>query len=120
MGKKGEKVWTDCTSDEEELSRGIHKTYTGTNLRYSQLAPLDMFQEKNTGTNLPAQFDLYTTKGDSYDFLFIAKGGGSANKTFLYQQTKAVLNPGSLEQFLQDNIKTIGTSACPPYHLAIV
>lgn len=120
MGKKGEKVWTECNSDEEELSRGIYKTYTGTNLRYSQLAPTSMFQEKNTGTNLPAQIDIYATKGGEYEFLFIAKGGGSANKTFLYQQTKAVLNKESLLKFLDEQIRTLGTSACPPYHLAIV
>lgn len=118
-GKRGQFVLTDG-DDEAHLSKGIYDTYTGTNLRYSQVAPLDMFQEANTKTNLPAQIDLYATKGNSYDFLFIAKGGGSANKTFLYQQTKALLNPKSLMKFLEDNIKTIGTSACPPYHLAIV
>ena len=118
-GKRGQYVLTDG-DDEAHLSRGIYDTYTGTNLRYSQVAPLDMFQEANTKTNLPAQIDLYATKGSQYDFLFIAKGGGSANKTFLYQQTKALLNPTSLMSFLEDNIKTIGTSACPPYHLAIV
>ena len=106
--------------DDEYLSGGAYDAYTKLNLRYSQVAPLDMFEEKNTGTNLPAQVDIYATKGDEYNFLFIAKGGGSANKTFLYQQTKALLNPGSLEAFLEEKIKTIGTSACPPYHLAIV
>ena len=118
-GKRGMGVLTDG-DDETHLSHGIYDTYINTNLRYSQVAPLDMFTEVNTKTNLPAQIDLYATKGESYDFLFIAKGGGSANKTFLYQQTKALLNEKSLMQFLEDNIKTIGTSACPPYHLALV
>ena len=118
-GKRGQYVLTDG-NDEESLSQGVHDTYTTTNLRYSQVAPLDMFTEANTKTNLPAQIDLYATKGSKYEFLFIAKGGGSANKTYLYQQTKALLNPTSLMKFLEDNIKTIGTSACPPYHLAIV
>jgi len=118
-GKRGQYVLTDG-DDESHLSQGVYDTYTGTNLRYSQVAPLDMFKEGNTKTNLPAQIDLYATKGDEYHFQFIAKGGGSANKTFLYQQTKALLNPSSLMKFLEDNIKTIGTSACPPYHLAIV
>eukprot|EP00559_Dactyliosolen_fragilissimus_P003429 CAMPEP_0184858856 /NCGR_PEP_ID=MMETSP0580-20130426/3888_1 /TAXON_ID=1118495 /ORGANISM="Dactyliosolen fragilissimus" /LENGTH=620 /DNA_ID=CAMNT_0027355185 /DNA_START=52 /DNA_END=1914 /DNA_ORIENTATION=- len=120
MGKKGYNVLTDGR-DEEYLSKGAYEAYTQLNLRYSQVAPIEMFTEKNTGNNLPAQVDLYSTsKGKQYDFLFIAKGGGSANKTFLYQQTKALLNTGSLEAFLEQNIKTIGTSACPPYHLAIV
>ena len=119
MGKRGQNVLTDG-NDEEHLSRGVYDTYTGTNLRYSQVAPLDMFKEVNTKTNLPAQIELYATSGGSYNFLFIAKGGGSANKTYLYQQTKALLNPTSIMKFLEDNIKTIGTSACPPYHLAIV
>ena len=119
MGKKGHLVMTDG-NDEAALSAGAGDAYRELNLRYSQVAPLDMFTEKNTGTNLPAQIDLFAAKGDEYKFMFIAKGGGSANKTFLYQQTKALLNPGSLETFLQKNIKTIGTSACPPYHLAIV
>eukprot|EP00978_Attheya_sp_CCMP212_P004218 scaffold9208_cov57-Attheya_sp.AAC.1 len=120
MGKKGHRVLTDGT-DDAHLSGGAYDAYTQLNLRYSQVAPLDMFTEKNTGHNLPAQIDLYSTgKGAQYDFLFIAKGGGSANKTFLYQQTKALLNTGSLESFLEEKIKTIGTSACPPYHLAIV
>lgn len=118
-GKKGQYVLTDG-KDASSISKGIYDTYTGTNLRYSQVAPQTMFTEANTKTNLPAQIDLYSTDGDAYDFLFIAKGGGSANKTFLYQQTKALLNPTSLMKFLEDNIKTIGTSACPPYHLAIV
>lgn len=119
MGKRGQYVMTDG-HDETHLSRGVYDTYTTTNLRYSQVAPQDMFKEANTKTNLPAQIDLYATAGDKYSFLFIAKGGGSANKTFLYQQTKSLLNPTSLMKFLEDNIKTIGTSACPPYHLAIV
>jgi fumarate hydratase, class I len=119
LGKKGHLVLTDGM-DESCISQGVYRTYHESNLRYSQVAPIDMFTEKNTGNNMPAQIDLFTAKGEAYKFLFIAKGGGSANKTFLYQQTKAVLNTGSLEQFLQNNIKTIGTSACPPYHLAIV
>jgi len=119
MGKRGHRVLTDG-NDEEYLAGGAYDAYTELNLRYSQVAPLDMFTEKNTGTNLPAQVDLYASSGDEYKFMFIAKGGGSANKTFLYQQTKALLNTGSLEAFLEEKIKTIGTSACPPYHLAIV
>ncbi len=119
MGKKGQQVWVDG-NDEEALARGVFQTYTETNLRYSQMAPLTVFEEANTGTNLPAQIELYATQGDSYEFLFITKGGGSANKTFLYQETKAVLNPTSLMTFLEAKIKTLGTSACPPYHLAIV
>jgi fumarate hydratase, class I len=119
MGKKGQNIFTGF-DDEEALSRGIFNTYVNTNLRYSQLAPLDMFAEKNTASNLPAQVELYADKGDAYKFLFIQKGGGSANKTFLYQQTKAVLNPDSLAKFLDEKIRTLGTSACPPYHLAIV
>mmetsp|Transcript_2951 Transcript_2951/g.4514 ORF Transcript_2951/g.4514 Transcript_2951/m.4514 type:complete len:575 (-) Transcript_2951:81-1805(-) len=119
MGKKGHMVLTEG-NDDEHLSGGAFDAYTELNLRYSQVAPLDMFEEKNTGNNLPAQVDIFSTNGNEYNFLFIAKGGGSANKTFLYQQTKALLNPGSLEAFLEQNIKTIGTSACPPYHLAIV
>lgn len=118
-GKKGNRVLTDG-DDEAFLAAGAAQAYHDLNLRYSQVAPVDMFTEKNTGTNMPAQIDLYASKGDEYKFLFIAKGGGSANKTFLYQQTKALLNTGSLEQFLEEKIKTIGTSACPPYHLAIV
>lgn len=118
-GKRGQGVLTDG-DDEAHLSRGVFDTYTGTNLRYSQTAPLDMYKEVNTKTNLPAQIDLYATKGDEYHFQFIAKGGGSANKTFLYQQTKSLLNPKSLMKFMEENIKTLGTAACPPYHLAIV
>lgn len=119
MGKKGQFVWTEGR-DEEALSKGIYNTYTSHNLRYSQVAPLDMFSEKNTGTNLPAQIELYTTLGDEYNFLFIAKGGGSANKSYLFQQTKALLNPERLLSFIDEKIKTLGTAACPPYHLAIV
>jgi fumarate hydratase class I len=119
MGKKGQYVWTDG-HDEAALSAGIARTYTETNLRYSQMAPLDMYKEVNTGNNLPAQIDLYAVDGESYEFMFVAKGGGSANKTFLFQQTKALLNPSSLLKFVDEKIKTLGTSACPPYHLAIV
>src|SRR6266511_1037741 len=119
MGKKGENVWTSG-DDEAALSLGILKAYNETNLRYSQVAPLDMFNEKNTGTNLPAQIDLYATKGNAYKFLFMAKGGGSANKSYLYQETKALLNPKRLAEFLDEKIRTLGTAACPPYHLAIV
>jgi len=119
LGKKGEQVWTE-SNDEESLSRGIFKTYQEENLRYSQVAPLSMFEEVNTKNNLPAQFDLYTTPGDEYSFLFITKGGGSANKTFLYQETKALLNPASLRKFCIEKLRTLGTSACPPYHLALV
>ncbi len=119
MGKKGQQVFTQG-DDAEALSRGIFRTYTESNLRYSQLAPLTTFNEVNTGTNLPAQIDLYATKGDAYDFLFVAKGGGSANKTFLFQETKALLNPDSLRAFLEAQTKKLGTAACPPYHLAIV
>jgi fumarate hydratase class I len=119
MGKKGQQVWTDA-SDEEALSQGVFNAYTQTNLRYSQNAPLTMFEEKNTGCNLPAQIDLYATPGDSYKFLCIAKGGGSANKTYLYQETKAVLNPGTLIPFITAKMKSLGTAACPPYHLAVV
>ena len=119
MGKKGEYVWV-LGDDERAIIRGIDETYQTSNLRYSQLAPISMYEEKDTGTNLPAQIEIFADKGNSYKFLFIAKGGGSANKTFLYQQTKAILNPTSLINFLEKEIKTIGTSACPPYHLAIV
>jgi fumarate hydratase class I len=119
MGKKGQYVWTEGR-DEESLSRGVYNTYTSHNLRYSQVASLDMFNEKNTGTNLPAQIEIYATPGNEYHFLFIAKGGGSANKTYLYQQTKALLNPEKLLSFINEKIKTIGTAACPPYHLAVV
>src|SRR5271167_4081604 len=119
MGKKGQQVWTEG-DDAAAISAGIHRTYTVANLRYSQVAPLSMYEEVNTGDNLPAQIDLYAEPGDAYKFLFIAKGGGSANKSFLYQQTKAVLNPKSLIAFLDKNLKSLGTAACPPYHLSIV
>ncbi len=119
MGKKGQHVWTGG-DDAAAISAGIRRTYTETNLRYSQVAPLSMYEEVNTGDNLPAQIELYAEPGDAYKFLFIAKGGGSANKSFLYQQTKAVLNPKSLLTFLDKQIRTLGTAACPPYHLAIV
>ncbi len=119
MGKRGQGVLTDGR-DEEALSRGIYETYRDRNLRYSQLAPLDMYQEKNTGNNLPAQVELFATDGDAYKFLFMAKGGGSANKSYLYQETKALLNPQSLLKFLEEKVKALGTAACPPYHLAIV
>ena len=119
MGKKGQNVRT-IGDDREQLSKGIHKTYTEENLRYSQTAPLSMYEEQNTKTNLPAQIDLYATEGDAYKFLFISKGGGSANKTFLYQQTKALLNPKSLREFCIEKMRSLGTAACPPYHLALV
>jgi len=119
MGKKGEQVWTGA-DDAEWLSRGVYECYTRENLRYSQTAPLDMWQEVNTGTNLPAQIDLYATTGAQYEFLFVAKGGGSANKTFLFQETKALLNPKSLEKFIIDKLGYLGTAACPPYHLTLV
>jgi fumarate hydratase class I len=116
-GKKGQQVWTDG-NDEEALSKGVYKTYTEENLRYSQNAPLDMYKEINTGCNLPAQIDLYATQGSEYKFLCIAKGGGSANKTYLYQETKALLTPKKLVSFLVEKMKTLGTAACPPYHIA--
>ncbi|MBV8133153.1 MAG: fumarate hydratase [Alphaproteobacteria bacterium] len=119
MGKKGQQIWTDG-DDAAALSAGIRRTYTETNLRYSQLAPLSMYEEVNTGDNLPAQIDLFAEPGEAYKFLFIAKGGGSANKSFLHQETRAVLNPQSLLKFLDEKIRTLGTAACPPYHLAIV
>ena len=119
MGKKGENVYTGV-DDAEYLSKGIFNTYQERNLRFSQVVPLTMFDEKNSGSNLPAQIDIYAKKGASYEFLFLAKGGGSANKTFLYQKTKSLLNDSSLEEFIKDKIKDLGTSACPPYHLAFV
>ena len=119
MGHKGERVLTDG-DDAEAISHGVFDAYELRNLRYSQLAPLDMYVEKNTGSNLPAQVEIYAEPGDEYELLFIAKGGGSANKTFLYQETKALLNPASLLAFVEAQLKTIGTSACPPYHLALV
>jgi len=117
VGKKGQQVWTGAR-DEEYLAKGVHKTYINENLRYSQTIPLTMYEEINSGTNLPAQIDLYATEGMEYKFLFVAKGGGSANKTYLFQETKALLNPASLEKFLVEKMKTLGTAACPPYHLA--
>lgn len=119
MGKKGQQVWTGV-NDAEVLSKGIYQTYTEENLRYSQTVPLNMYKEKNSGTNLPAQIDISAVEGGEYKFLFIAKGGGSANKTFLYQETKALLNPESLENFMIEKMKSLGTAACPPYHLAFV
>lgn len=119
VAHKGDHVWTD-SDDAAAIAEGIKKTYEECNLRYSQMAPLSMYQEANTGSNLPAQIEIYSDQGDSYDFLFIAKGGGSANKTFLMQETKSVLNPESLAKLLTDKISSLGTSACPPYHLAIV
>ena len=117
--QKGQNVFTGF-NDEKVISQGIHDTYFTSNLRYSQLAPLTMFEEKNTGNNLPAQIELHASQGDEYKFLFIAKGGGSANKTFLFQETKALLNPESLIHFVDTNLQKLGTSACPPYHLAVV
>ena len=119
IGKKGRGIWTPG-GDEAAIARGVYDTYTRTNLRYSQLAPLSLYDEVNTKTNLPAQIELYATDGDEYRFLFVTKGGGSANKTFLYQETKALLNPASLLAFLEREVKKLGTAACPPYHLAIV
>ncbi|MDR1561525.1 MAG: fumarate hydratase [Dysgonamonadaceae bacterium] len=119
IAKKGQQVWTGG-GDEEALSLGVYKTYTEENLRYSQTIPIDMYAEKNSGTNLPAQIDIQATDGEEYKFLCIAKGGGSSNKTYLFQETKALLNPASLEKFIVEKIKTLGTAACPPYHIAFV
>lgn len=119
VAKKGQAVWTGA-NDAEWLSKGIFTTYQCENLRYSQTVPLSMFEEVNSGTNLPAQIDIMAVPGGSYEFLFVAKGGGSANKSFLYQETKALLNPKSLEKFLVEKLKSLGTAACPPYHLALV
>jgi fumarate hydratase class I len=119
IGKKGENVFTG-TNDAMHLSKGIFDTYLNRNLRYSQVVPFSMTEEKNTGTNLPAQIDIYAEEGNKYEFLFITKGGGSGNKTFLYQQTKALLNEESLAKFVKEKIRDLGTSACPPYHLALV
>ena len=119
VAHKGDRIWTGG-DDQQALSEGIKETYGECNLRYSQMAPLDMYKEANTGSNLPAQIDILSQQGDEYEFLFIAKGGGSANKTFLLQETKSVLNPDALRQLLTDKIANLGTSACPPYHLAIV
>jgi fumarate hydratase class I len=119
MGKRGQRVLT-AGGDEAAIARGVFETYAEANLRYSQVAPLDMFEEKNTGNNLPAQIELYATDGDEYHFLFMAKGGGSANKSLLFQETKALLNPKSLAAFLDQKLRSLGTAACPPYHLAVV
>jgi fumarate hydratase class I len=119
VAKKGEDVYTGAT-DAEFLSRGIFNTYQNRNLRYSQVVPISMFEEKNSGSNLPAQIDIYSKKGGSYEFLFLAKGGGSANKTFLYQKTKSLLNEEAMVAFVREKIKDLGTAACPPYHLALV
>lgn len=119
IAKKGQAVWTGF-DDEAALAEGISGTYLEENLRYSQMAPLSMFEERNTGNNLPAQIDIYATPGDAYEFLFLAKGGGSANKTFLFQETKARLNEAALAAFLNEKLFSLGTSACPPYHLAVV
>ncbi|EBY7873600.1 class I fumarate hydratase [Salmonella enterica subsp. enterica serovar Muenster] len=119
VGKKGQRVWTGG-GDEAALSKGVFNTYIEDNLRYSQNAPLDMYKEVNTGSNLPAQIDLYAVDGDEYKFLCVAKGGGSANKTYLYQETKALLTPGKLKNFLVEKMRTLGTAACPPYHIAFV
>ncbi|MBK9990355.1 MAG: fumarate hydratase [Verrucomicrobia bacterium] len=119
VAKKGQQVWTGA-NDAEWLSKGVYDVYTQENLRYSQTAPLDMYDEVNTGTNLPAQVDIYATEGQKYEFLFVAKGGGSANKTYLFQETKALLNPKSLAAFFTEKMKMLGTAACPPYHLVFV
>jgi fumarate hydratase, class I len=119
MGKRGQQVLTDGR-DEEHIARGVYDAYTKLNLRYSQLAPITMWEERNTGSNLPAQIELYATDGPQYQFLFMAKGGGSANKSYLYQETKAVLSPARMASFLEQKIRSLGTAACPPYHLAIV
>ena len=119
MGKKGQYVFTGG-GDEAAIAKGVFDTYLTSNLRYSQMAPLDMYREKNTGNNLPAQIEIFATDGDAYKFLFMAKGGGSANKTYLFQETKALLNPESLLAFVESKLKSLGTAACPPYHLAIV
>jgi fumarate hydratase class I len=119
FGKKGQQVWTGV-KDEEHLAKGVYKTYTEENLRYSQTAPLNMYEEVDTGTNLPAQIDIMATDGMEYQFMFVTKGGGSANKTMLYQETKALLNPASLEKFLTEKMITLGTAGCPPYHLVFV
>src|ERR1035437_9998595 len=119
VAKKGQQVWTGA-NDAEWLSKGVYEVYTQENLRYSQTAPLDMYEEVNTGTNLPAQVDVYATEGQEYKFLFVAKGGGSANKTYLFQETKALLNPKSPATFFADKMKMLGPAACPPYHLVFV
>lgn len=119
VGKKGEDVYTGA-DDAEHLSKGVYDTYQERNLRYSQVVPFSMFEEKNSGNNLPAQIDIYANKGNAYEFLFVTKGGGSGNKTFLYQETKALLNEKNLTTFIKNKLRDLGTSACPPYHLALV
>lgn len=119
VAKKGQGVWTGG-GDHEALSKGVFQTYAEENLRFSQVVPLDMYKEKNSGTNLPAQIDISAVEGSEYHFLFVAKGGGSANKTALFQETKALLNPSGLEKYLVEKLKTLGTAACPPYHVAFV
>ena len=119
MGKRGERVLTGG-GDEAAIARGVFDAYRTGNLRYSQLAPLDMYREVNTGSNLPAQIEIHAVPGDEYKLLFLAKGGGSANKSFLFQETKALLNPRSLAAFLEEKVRSLGTAACPPYHLAVV
>jgi fumarate hydratase class I len=119
VAKKGQRVWTGAR-DEEALAKGVYETYHNENLRYSQTLPLSMYEEKNSGTNLPAQIDIHAVSSDRYDFLFVAKGGGSANKSFLFQETKALLNPARLEAFMAEKMRTLGTAACPPYHLVFV
>jgi fumarate hydratase class I len=119
MGKRGQQVLTDGR-DEAHIARGVYDAYTTLNLRYSQLAPITMWEERNTGSNLPAQIEIYATGGNEYKFLFMAKGGGSANKSYLYQETKAILSPARMVAFLEEKIRSLGTAACPPYHLAIV
>src|SRR5580693_535305 len=119
FAKKGEQVWTGA-NDAEWLSRGVYECFTKENLRYSQVAPLDMWNEANTGTNLPAQIDVLATTGAKFEFLFVAKGGGSANKMLFFQETKALLNPKSFEKFVSEKIGLLGTTACPPYHLVFI
>src|SRR5258708_21904277 len=116
FAKKGQQVWTGG-NDAEQLAKGVYECYTKENLRYSQVAPLEMFKEVNTGTNLPAQIDLHATEGAKYEFLFVAKGGGSANKLYFFQENRALLNPTSLEMFITEKMQLLRTSACPPYHL---
>ena len=119
MGHKGERVLTDA-DDERAIARGVFDTFQTSNLRYSQLAPLSMFEERNTGNNLPAQIEIYAVPGGAYSFLFMAKGGGSANKSYLFQESRALLNPDTLTRFMDEKLRTLGTAACPPYHLAVV
>ena len=119
FAKKGQQVWTGA-NDAEWIAKGVYECFTKENLRYSQVAPLDMWKETNTGTNLPAQIDIFATEGAKFEFLFVAKGGGSANKLFLFQETKALLNPKSFDKFIAEKLPLLGTSACPPYHLVFV